>query len=228
MTCCNGFGTIGRREGDLHLPGLMQRLCNTSTPATHDDPLARELVQHTACTHSASSYPTAARSHVTLAPRRRNACASSRPVAPAPITTRCSGTVEVEIRLIGEKRRVLEAGIRWNGRTKPVAMTKRLALISVASPSRTCCPVGEDCRASNHANAKPRDAHRWRPARRQPRGCARALWRNRPSPAKRDAKTGAAPIRRCAGSPRSAPSRADRGQGDRRQTGPVRSARPAH
>ena len=156
MACCNGFGTIGRREGDLHLPGLMQHSQHLDA-GTHDDPLARELVQHDlhAFRIVIGQRPLGfehCHPRAKAAKRLRQLQAGR---AGADHHQMLRAMVEVEDRLIGEKRRVLEAGNRRNGRNGTGRDDKMLGLDLCRVADRDRRPVGEDRRASNDANAKP-------------------------------------------------------------------------
>ena len=75
----------------------------------------------------------AASSTVTSAPSRRNACASSRPMEPAPITMRWRGqSARSNTVVAGQVRRGRKAGNGRQRRREPVAMTKRRAAMVVA------------------------------------------------------------------------------------------------
>ena len=129
------------------------------TPGADRDALARELIEHDrrafgiVPARAARRLPARSRA----APSRRNACASSRPIGPAPMTTRCCGhSVKVEHRLVGEIRRVREAGNRRQRRRRAGRDDKapRLDLDVVADRDRV--GVAEARRALDHAHAERR------------------------------------------------------------------------
>ena len=82
----------------------------TLTPLRMTTP-SRSSWSSTIAAHSGSSLASgaAASSTVTALPSRRNACAISRPIGPAPMTMRCVGPLgEIENRLVGEIRTLVE------------------------------------------------------------------------------------------------------------------------
>ena len=111
--------------------------------------------------HSGSSRASgcAASSTVTAAPSRRNACASSRPIGPAPITTRCSGRV-VRSNTVSLVRCGVSAspGIGGSAGDEPVAITKRRALISICVADRDGALVLEAGDALDHPHAEAAEA----------------------------------------------------------------------
>src|SRR5215472_5934071 len=108
-------------------------LLRTITPS-------RASASSTIAAHSPSSRASGspASSTVTAAPRRRKAWASSRPIAPAPITIRCSGRA-VRSNTVSLVRcgTASSPAIGGSAGEEPVAMTKRRAAISMPSPTAT-------------------------------------------------------------------------------------------
>ena len=124
--------------------------------AAQPDALALERVEHDgrAFADLRRRAAVSASSTVTSEPSRRNACASSRPTAPAPMTMRWRGRSPISDS-VSVVKCVVSARPEIAGSTgeEPVAMTKRRALmVDVVDRNGAC--IGEARRAFEDAHAK--------------------------------------------------------------------------
>ena len=158
-------GLLGRRpRARPRSAGACRRTRSTLTPLRIVTP-SRASASSTMAAHSGSSLPSgcAASSTVTSAPSRRNACASSSPTGPPPMTIRCFGrSRELEDVLVGEIGHLLEPGIGGTAGARAggdhEAARLDLELTSCSGPTTTVLRVAKARRALDHADAEAGEA----------------------------------------------------------------------
>ncbi len=135
-----------------------RRTRTISTPLRTVMP-SRASASSTMAAHSGSSPASgvAASSTVTSAPSRRNACANSRPTAPAPRTIRCRGQ-SVSSKTVSLVRCGVSARPGTAGRRRRAGGDDKAARPDRDVADRDGAPVRKACRAVDHAHAEPAQA----------------------------------------------------------------------